>query len=418
VLRRTITKSSSDIKALRSKRGIKKGQRTKDSLHGLGKLLDKHHELVEQEKAGQVDQDKVIASLAAIVWLCDEYLLNHSRSQEKDRLRLVDDIRTEAHLDHGKLSAQKRYLNDVKAGAKPRTRDPMKVEKTDTPMKQHINSDVTWRAHQQSKDRSRQLDGGMGNPVNVVSAAIRDAGLTEAEIVAIKTFTADDFMYMNPAVANDRDWLGKQAGVVQAAHDIQQMQGEYKKTVDMNQLVSEGATHAGVMMQGLAKLPVKKGKVYRGARMTTKEYDDTYGKQTTVAYKSFVSSSTDEGAARRYAEGRGALAPRADQIMSVFAVFDCIDARDIKFLSNIQGENEWLLLPGATFAITKIEDDPNFVPYKGSTSGKIVHLAQVPKPPKDSPRPAAAAAAAKQPDLTIPPPPTTDPPPPGFPPGR
>jgi hypothetical protein len=404
VIRRTITKTSSDIKSLRSKRGIKKGERTKDSLHGLGKLLDKHHELVEQEKQGLIGQEKVIGSLEAIVWLCDEYLLNHSRSRQQDRTIMVDDIRAEAHRDHGQITAQNRYVNDLKAGAKVRERDPFKVEKTDTPMTQHFNDTIPFNAQQLSKGKATRYQGAMGAKDDARNAAIREAGLTEAEIAAIKTFTANDYLYLNPAVANDTKWLGNQMKELGLAMGI----ARPGRKVDVKKMMAEGSTHAGVMMQGLAKLPAVKGKVYRGARMTSQEFQETYGSKTSITYGSFVSSSTDPVPARFYASGGGSKPPRPDQTVSVYAVFECTDARDIRFISEAQNENEWLLLPGATFAIDKISDDPNFDRSRGATSGKIVHLKQVPKPPKDDP----PAPANKAPDDMIPAPPTDIVPPP------
>ena len=37
--------------------------------------------------------------------------------------------------------------------------------------------------------------------------AIMTHRLTEAEVLAIKTYTADDYKYINPATANDAKWM-------------------------------------------------------------------------------------------------------------------------------------------------------------------------------------------------------------------
>jgi hypothetical protein len=45
------------------------------------------------------------------------------------------------------------------------------------------------------------------DPRKKIADLIRDTGLTEAEVAAIKLFTANDYLYLNPAVANSDSWL-------------------------------------------------------------------------------------------------------------------------------------------------------------------------------------------------------------------
>lgn len=394
VIRRKITATGADVRDLRSKQGLRKGARTKDSLYQLAKLLDEYQTVVAEVK----NQQALIDNLAAIVAVCDEYILMHGRSREVDRLLLVDQIQSEAHRDLGQARAQQRYLSDLKLGTtmiktgeapkqEKKSRNPItqlrnlgKEKQSQTPMTQLLGHSAAGWSQMTSERRDETLH--PDNPMAAPARLAKEHGLTEAEMAAIRTYTAADYMYMNPAVANDRAWLGKQKGNIQQVADIMPLKGMPRRTMDTETMIGEGATHAGVAMQGLLKLPPKKGKVYRGARMSDKEFQKAYGGKT-VTYKAFSSSSTEEGAARNYATGAGTVIPTKDQTISVFAVFDCIDARDVKPFSETGSEKEWLLLPGATFVVTKVEDDPDFSSARGATSGKIVHLVQVPKAPTD-----------------------------------
>lgn len=392
VIRRKISKTSADINALRSKKGVSKGERTEDTLHKIGVLLDAHPALS--------DHEKIVASLGAIAALCEYYLDRHRSAKEKDRRMLVEEIMAEALRDHGTALAQARYLNDLRAGiARPNARNPLPAKATNTPLSQHLNPSVVSNAHFDASLRNQKLH--ELNPKKAAADLITKAGLTEAEIAAIKTFTANDYLYINPAIEQNSDWLDNQMGQIQGAMDgIAQMGGK-ARTADAAKLSQEGATHAGVIMQAAAKMPALTGRVHRGARMSAQEFKDTYGSKTQISYKTFVSSGVLPGPARNYANGGGSKPPRADQSISVFCVFDVDDARDISTLSEVQSEKEWLLLPGATFQITKIEDDPDGQEGKApkATACKLVHLKQIPRPkqppaPRVAPGAGAAAGAA------------------------
>jgi hypothetical protein len=206
-----------------------------------------------------------------------------------------------------------------------------------------------------------------------------------------------DFLYINPAVANDAGWLAGQMDNINGMADALAAHTG-PRAINPAQLRQEGAMHAGVMMQGLAKLEPKKGLVYRGSRMSAKEFADAYVKKSEVTFKSFTSSAVEPGPAENYATGGGAKRPRDDQTVSVTCILEVDDARDIRPLSEVAAEQEWLLLPGATFTITKIEDRANGTPGSPpATAWKVVHLKQIKRPSKP---PATAAAAA--PELSTP----------------
>jgi hypothetical protein len=102
-------------------------------------------------------------------------------------------------------------------------------------------------------------------------------GLEEAEVLAIRMYTANDCKYINPAVANQKD------------HPERQLMGEDGKPVDWmdsaqkpgsankrKELYEEGALHAGVIMEAFKKLPRREGTVYRGARMNEATFNSKF----------------------------------------------------------------------------------------------------------------------------------------------
>ncbi|HET8591404.1 MAG TPA: hypothetical protein VFM01_17350, partial [Nakamurella sp.] len=81
--------------------------------------------------------------------------------------------------------------------------------------------------------------------------------------------------------------------------------------------------------------------------------------------------------------------------ISVKCIFEVEDARDIRPLSEVAVEEEWVLLPGTTFSITKIEDDSvKDVGRPPAAAWKVVHLKQI-KRPANPPARAAVASPAK-----------------------
>jgi len=186
------------------------------------------------------------------------------------------------------------------------------------------------------------------------SFLIRSLGLTEAEILAIKVFTAGDYRYINPAVADSPEWMESQLEGIQGRMRNDQI-------ADPVKLMQEGKRHAGVMMEGLNKLPPRNGTVYRGERMTVDEFAKVWKDRKTISYSSFASSSTRPEIAEGIAAGNFA---REGQTVSVLSRFAVKDARDLAPLSRVTDESEWLILPGTTFTIDKI------APAKTRPAGK------------------------------------------------
>ena len=281
-------------------------------------------------------QKKLI--LLDIVLGASEYYLG-GRGQRSVRVDsvtgLIEDIFAEASRDHSRLLAQAQYAADAHQTSGP-----------------SMYGNSTKLTGQKQGDVAKVLGGakalGAGQTTAAFGGGATDAsldlvqkyGLSGAEILAIRTYTAADYEYINPATANSESWL------------TQQNPG----APDLKSLREEGSLHAGVAMMGLEKLPKMAGLVYRGARMTEKEFTDLY--PATVTFNAFTSTSTARDAAENFANGQSGNPPAADQTVYVMGIFQVTNARNIKDLSLFAKENEWLLLPGATFTRTKVEEVP------------------------------------------------------------
>lgn len=405
VLRRrisSITTTSADIAAVTGSGPKKKNFLTtlitgsKDSLYKIGVLLDR--------LATLNDTDAETVNLAALVTLCQHWLQRHRGDGDRVVAGLVEDILAEARRDHSKALAQQRYLDDLKLGetatAAPTPGFRKNGSTGPTPLTQQIGLDMHSRA-QHVMGQAKKGEGAKSTPrQKQLAELMRVAGLTDAEVAAIMAYTASDYLYINPAIAKKPTWLDAQQDAIASAHKAK---GRAPGHMNQQQMREDAVTHAGVAMQGLAKMPVMKGTVYRGARMNREEFAKEYGLRTQKVYRAFTSSTLDRKVCDLYARGGGERKPRADQTISVKCIFQVDNARDIQLLSDAGGEKEWLLLPGATFKITKIEDDTEQVPgdIVPATSWKVVYLQQVPNAQAAPKKPRTPAPARPQgPDLS------------------
>ena len=137
------------------------------------------------------------------------------------------------------------------------------------------------------------------------TAVGKDHGLTDAESAAITTYTADDYKYINPAAANSSGWMKSQ------------MKNDMQRGTEQERL-QEGAMHAGVMMQALAKLPAWQGPGFRGERLSPEQFGAQFdddgttvrAKDATVTKTAFWSISIDQTKSARIRERCAELAER------------------------------------------------------------------------------------------------------------
>jgi hypothetical protein len=90
--------------------------------------------------------------------------------------------------------------------------------------------------------------------------------------------------------------------------------------------------------------------------MTQEDFDAAYRAKTTVTYNAFSSTAKAMGPAQNFANGGGQVRLQPNQTVSVLLILDVTNGRDIEPLSLLGAmEKEILLLPGAHFAIEKVE---------------------------------------------------------------
>jgi NAD:arginine ADP-ribosyltransferase len=222
---------------------------------------------------------------------------------------------------------------------------------------------------------------------------IADASLTEAEVAAIVAYTADDYKYINPVVANSAGWLIGQKGKAQLESATSMLEGVpedfledvHKRADDAKKgkkvtavpatsivgsarpLVEEAGLHAGVALQGLRKLPAFTKDTYRGERITPADFRQKYAKGKVFPFNAFGSSSWDKEVGSNYAHGlSGDNPPAKAQTVAVLQIISNSGGRDISELSMVPDEREVVILPGSKFVVnsmrkSKAADFPNQV---------------------------------------------------------
>jgi hypothetical protein len=203
--------------------------------------------------------------------------------------------------------------------------------------------------------------------------------LTEAELEAIRAYSADDYKYINPVVANSAGWLLGQKGKDQLEkttsmledvsedflHHVRTRAKKAKKdkkehgTVPATAIegrarpvVEEAGLHAGVALQGLQKLPAFTKVAYRGERITPEQFKQKYAIGKIFPFNSFGSSSWDFDVAANYSHGlSGDNPPTKKQTVAVFQEISNSGGRDISELSLVPSEAEVLILPGSKFVV-------------------------------------------------------------------
>jgi len=195
-----------------------------------------------------------------------------------------------------------------------------------------------------------------------VQELMKSTGLTEGEVLAIRAYTASNYKYINPAIANqkdrkdkNKDWMDTQ-NLDPSKVDLY-LKGSASDAGSKKGLYEEGALHAGMIMEAFKKLPPTKASLYRGSRMNPADFEKAYAVGKEITYEAFVSQTTDPGVARKFANGEGDFPPPVDATTSVFVEASVTDARNVMALSIYSDEKELLVPPGTTLRVEKIEDD-------------------------------------------------------------
>lgn len=166
-----------------------------------------------------------------------------------------------------------------------------------------------------------------------VGTLARRHALTAGEMAAIKLYTASDYQYMNPALANDMDWMSSQFSRASTPAD-QQVARE------------EGWLHARFAIRGLKKLPAHSGTTWRGGGFTAEQLATLYPVDGIVTMPAFTSTSLDRSTAERFATREG----RHPKLAVLFEVRGRT-GREVASFSQMAREREILVLPYTRFRV-------------------------------------------------------------------
>lgn len=350
VISRRMTSRPSDIDKVRSFGAKFKAQFgraglvKRDTLEKLRAVLSDYQRL-NDPRTEEAYVDVILA-------LCDRYLAEHAGEPVDRKISLVEDIRADAFRELGKIQAHERYLQDAYNLNGPGA-SPTKLQH------QTMTGMTSEGAKALGKGQTSEFV--MGADEESLAIA-KQYHLTEAEILALRTYTAPDYKYINPATANSPGWMQAQnAGA------------------DQKQLFEEGSLHAGMAMSALMKLPKQEGTTYRGARMTPADFAQKYKVGGTIDFNAFASSAVVRSAAQKFADGLGDVKPADDQTVSVLCILDTTNARDVRNFSIFgSGEQEWMLLPGSSFKIDRVEtSDKGTEGRPKATEWHVVYMSQV-----------------------------------------
>jgi hypothetical protein len=181
-------------------------------------------------------------------------------------------------------------------------------------------------------------------------------GLSPAEFAAILTFTTEDFRYINPATANDPEFMVKsKPGSFANPLTMPKKKFLADRKEKFLELQGEGSLHAGMAMQGLLKMPVFRGKLYRGESLSSTDFAKRFVRSANGDVKAKVTTFSRNTITSMTKAPNRPLTFMGYSDESVYWEIDVIDGRDIEKLSHADAEREVVVLPGSQFAITSVE---------------------------------------------------------------
>ena len=309
--------------------------------------------LKDYEQSKNPAETKALVTL--LIGLSGHWLEKYAKKGNDLRKSRIEDLEAQAQTELGRLKAMDRYLSDVKGGG--------------------VNALSAMGRDNAVPEAAQVASGKAGNTAGTTSEAVDMAkryGLSEAELAAIKIYTASDYLYINPATANSPGWMSAQQGKIDEKA-AQQMPRSQKELMEM------GALHAGAMMQAFSKLPRRITTTYRGSRESAASFKSKYQDKKSMTFSAFGSSASTPEPAEVFAQGMGEAPPQADQSIHVMCILNVTHGRQVEGLSIYgAGEREVLLMPGAEFTIDRVEQHQNGPPgaVPNATAWYTVHMSQ------------------------------------------
>ncbi|RIJ77345.1 DUF4157 domain-containing protein [Nakamurella silvestris] len=373
---RLLTAKETDVQALRSDRGLKKGARTKDTLDLLGRVLSLYHIARSPEEEHQL--------LGTVVGVCQTYLNKHAHIDKKinpddaAKVAFVEEVFLHARVEFSKAQAEAQYVKD--AGTKGRRIEKRRLVlekrrqeekaaeavasgevqavdqatvKAPETKKAAKKAKKTLKATQKAEvkaereaeaalqeDEKTQLNLQTEAPSTVgpatalasgrtadghgageqALALVKEYGLTTAEIIAIKTYSVGDYGYMNAAVSNDEGWQRKtqgQAGPVLIQTDVPEDQSKWDEDVEgPKRKVRQKANEEGSLHAAFALRGLKKFPPLAGTVYRGARFSqENFDKQFgggEVTFNAFTSTGQERHIAQSYADGAAGTARKAD----------------------------------------------------------------------------------------------------------
>lgn len=323
----------------------------------LGKVL--HALKAYEARSARTPELPLAQALAALThqWLDENPAKRGTTSEQREMIIQLD---MEAERQVGVLRAEQLYFEQASSGA-------LSGLGQGTTGSQQLGAVVGGQVAAGTSEKASAF--GIGAKAEKVAA---DSKLNPAEVAAVRIFTLGDYKYINPGVEQNRGWMfGQNANEILGTDpDAKPDPGDPKVTDTMwaplnkdadqrmKAFMEEGQLHAGVLAKAADKLPVWRGVCFRGARFAPDQVSSSFGVGKKLTYKTFTSTSQSKQAADKFASGKGGdTAPAADRTASVLVILTIRNGRDIQQISAAaKGEREILVLPGAEFTITSINE--------------------------------------------------------------
>jgi hypothetical protein len=325
---------------------LRAGRTAKEDLKRLF-VADTYSKIISALKDFQDTPE--IATGVAVVGLIDYWMSkygNETKPKYRNRRATLEDVRATVWRDVGKLRAQAEYTKDFTGGEGRWF--PLQAPSPMTKMGGH------GLAKKLAQGQTSTFEGTGDEALELV----KKYKLTEAEITAIRTYTMSDYKYINPSTASNVGWL--RGNMAKAGSAFNAAAGE-------KALLSEGRMQAGMMVDAVSKLPLWSGTLYRGERVSAKQFNERYAGKSEYPQNTFGSASKNFSTAQKFANGEGDDTPGTDQDISVFIYYHVTNGRDISKLSAVGSEGEVSILPGTRFKVDQMDRLPS-----GPTGNKDV----------------------------------------------
>lgn len=327
----------------------------KSTFAHIKSTLDEYHETL--------DPVNELFLLRAIDALCTSWLKEHKDAKDQGQRTETQQLQGQLHPEMTRLEAtMATALPDTDKSLQQRYMNRFQDSRTGGIMKFDFLTNIGLG----TADWMKAVADGGALPVaartipgvaakNATLTATKHAlGLTDAEATAIGVYSAQDYRYINPAVANNPNWMkaslkGKDLGVKDPTVAAELAQNGPVTGVNATQAGLEGLEHKPVLLQALKKLKAADGEAFRGRGMNPDEVETLKQPGVTWREDAFASTSRRRGKAEEFAVKEGAKTGK----VGVLFVYNLRNGRDIAPFS-LADEAEVLLLPNAAFRVTNV----------------------------------------------------------------